>query len=57
VHSYFFDCDNEENVLATTPYCGKTIAAVQKGLVFGMQFHPEKSQKFGLKLLENFLEL
>lgn len=57
VHSYHFVCDKSEHILATTPYCGSTTVAVRNNNVWGVQFHPEKSQKFGLKLLENFMEL
>lgn len=55
VHSFAFACAREEDVLATTPYCGSFASAVGKGNVFGVQFHPEKSQKAGFALLRNFL--
>lgn len=55
VHSYHFDCVNNENVMASTSYCGKFSSVIQKDNIFGVQFHPEKSQRFGLMLLENFL--
>ncbi|MEZ9340222.1 imidazole glycerol phosphate synthase subunit HisH [Vibrio splendidus] len=57
VHSYHYQVDSASNVLASSEHGGKFTCAVQKGNVFGMQFHPEKSQKLGLKLLQNFLEL
>ena len=57
VHSYHYQADDASNVLASTEHGGKFTCAVQKGNVFGMQFHPEKSQKLGLKLLQNFLDL
>jgi glutamine amidotransferase len=57
VHSYHFCCARESDVLAYTPYCGRFVAAVGQGLVFGVQFHPEKSQRLGFQLLRNFLAL
>lgn len=56
VHSYHFVCNNSDNIIATTPYCGETVTAIRDGHIYGVQFHPEKSQKNGLKLIENFLE-
>ncbi|MBI5200668.1 MAG: imidazole glycerol phosphate synthase subunit HisH [Elusimicrobia bacterium] len=57
VHSYRVNCKSKDDVLAKTPYCGDTAAALGRGNLFGVQFHPEKSQKPGLKLLKNFLAL
>lgn len=57
VHSYHMVCENEDNIIATTPYCGNFVSAVQKQNIFGVQFHPEKSQKAGFALLRNFLSL
>ena len=57
VHSYYVQCDNEEDVLTTTPYGGHFHSIVQKGNVFGAQFHPEKSHKYGMKLLANFASI
>lgn len=56
VHSYHFCCDGEANILATTDYGCDFTSAVIKGHIIGTQFHPEKSQINGLKLLENFCE-
>lgn len=53
VHSYFFDCGLSYQS-AMTDYGGDITAAVQKGHVFGVQFHPERSQRKGLHLLRNF---
>lgn len=55
VHSYYAtDCD--EAVLATAEYGAELTAAVQKGNVYGCQFHPEKSGKVGLRILKAFAE-
>ena len=53
-HSYHFVPRRNQDVLALTAYCGNFISAVQKDNIFGVQFHPEKSLRFGLKLLDNF---
>lgn len=54
VHSYYADCPDEV-VIAYSEYCGvRFAAAVKKGNVTGMQFHPEKSGDNGLKILRNF---
>jgi glutamine amidotransferase len=55
VHSFHVACASTDQVLATTPYCDGFVSAVQRGQAFGVQFHPEKSQRLGLRLLENFL--
>jgi imidazole glycerol-phosphate synthase subunit HisH len=57
VHSYHLSCCSEEDVAATTPYCGGFTSAVSRGNVHAVQFHPEKSQRHGLRLLRNFLDL
>lgn len=54
VHSYAFECDSDEDCLAQTDYGEPVTAIIGHGSVIGMQFHPEKSQLNGLKLLENF---
>lgn len=56
VHSYHFNCKNEENILAITDYGYDFTSAVINGHIIGTQFHPEKSQNNGLKFLENFCE-
>ena len=56
VHS-FCGVTAEENVIASTDYGGRVTAAVQRGHVFGCQFHPEKSGEAGLQMLKNFGEL
>jgi glutamine amidotransferase len=57
VHSFHFCCQNERDVLAHTSYCGGFVSAVGRGQVFGVQFHPEKSQRAGFQLLKNFLSV
>jgi glutamine amidotransferase len=56
VHSYHIVCHNSEDVLTETFYGYDFTSSVQKGNILGVQFHPEKSHKFGLKLLKNFVE-
>ena len=56
VHSYFVKCDNETDILTTTPYGNKFVSAFNKDNIYGVQFHPEKSHKFGMNLLKNFVE-
>lgn len=57
VHSYYFECTEESNILATTDYGIEFSSAVCQSNIFGMQFHPEKSHSNGIKLLENFAKL
>jgi len=57
VHSYHAVCDNTSNILMECDYCYKFTAAVKNNNIYGVQFHPEKSHKFGMKLLSNFVEL
>ena len=57
VHSYHFVPTDPADVLATTPYCGHFVSAIQKGSAVGVQFHPEKSQRAGLQLIRNFLAM
>lgn len=57
VHSYYFKCNNTDDILATTNYGGEFTSAVNKDNIYGVQFHPEKSHKFGMKLLENFAKI
>ena len=55
VHSYHLDARKPEQVLATTDYGGPVTAAVARDNLVGTQFHPEKSQRLGLRLIANFL--
>lgn len=57
VHSYHVCCSNQEHILATSIYGYEFVSAVNKDNIFGVQFHPEKSHKFGLKLLSNFIKI
>lgn len=57
VHSYKFDSADKNDVLATVGYGEVFPAAIGKGNIMGVQFHPEKSQRAGLELIRNFLEL
>jgi len=56
VHSYHAVCDSLENVLMTCDYGYEFAAAVCKDNIYGVQFHPEKSHDFGMKILKNFAE-
>ncbi|KKC40720.1 imidazole glycerol phosphate synthase [Devosia epidermidihirudinis] len=55
VHSYHLQTDSQDTLWATTDYGGPVTACVGRDNIFGTQFHPEKSQALGLKLIENFL--
>lgn len=56
VHSYFIRCEQPEDVLLITIYGEPFHSAFHRGNVWGVQFHPEKSHKFGMRLLRNFAE-
>jgi glutamine amidotransferase len=56
VHSYHFVCHDEKNILAKTHYGYEFASAIVSENIMGTQFHPEKSHKFGMKLLKNFAE-
>lgn len=55
LHSYYFEAANEVDIAATTDHGGKITAAVAKDNILGVQFHPEKSQQYGINLLQRFL--
>ncbi len=56
VHSYSLACP-EPYVIARTPYCNGFVSAVARETVMAVQFHPEKSQRAGFRLLQNFLAI
>jgi imidazole glycerol-phosphate synthase subunit HisH len=56
VHSYHVVCNNINDVLSTTPYGFDFHSSFSNGNIMGVQFHPEKSHKFGMLLLKNFIE-
>jgi glutamine amidotransferase len=56
VHSYYVRCKDESDILATTEYGFDFVSAVEKDNIYATQFHPEKSHKFGMKLMENFVK-
>tara|TARA_Y100000996_G_scaffold377975_1_gene330354 strand:+ start:285 stop:911 length:627 start_codon:yes stop_codon:yes gene_type:complete len=57
VHSYEFIPEDKSVISATTDYSTKIVCAVERDNLFGTQFHPEKSDKSGLKIIYNFLKL
>jgi imidazole glycerol-phosphate synthase subunit HisH len=56
LHSYHFDVEDKADILATTSHGKPLVAAVGRGNVIGVQFHPEKSQAYGINFLKRFLE-
>ena len=56
VHSYEFIACTEDNVVATTSHGKNVVAAIARDNIIGLQFHPEKSQNPGLKIIRNFLK-
>lgn len=57
VHSYYVACDDPADVLLWATYGVRFAAAVRRGNIWGTQFHPEKSHKFGLALMQSFISL
>ena len=57
VHSYEFIPNDKSVIAATTDYSSNIVCAVEKENIFGTQFHPEKSDKIGLKIIDNFINL
>ena len=57
VHSYEFIPENKSVISATTDYSSKIVCSIEKENIFGTQFHPEKSDRIGLEMINNFIEL
>ena len=57
VHSYEFVPEDKDVISATTDYSSNIVCSVEKENIFGTQFHPEKSDKIGLKIIDNFIRL
>ncbi len=57
LHSYYFQSQEREDVIAVTDYGGEFACAVNHGNIYGVQFHPEKSHHWGIRLLENFAKI
>jgi len=57
LHSYYFRSHRSEDTIAVTDYNGEFACIVNSGNIFGVQFHPEKSHQWGIRLLKNFARL
>lgn len=57
LHSYYFVCNEEKNMIATTEYGIKYACALNNDNIYGVQFHPEKSHSNGIQLLHNFAKI
>lgn len=56
VHSYYVACENTEDIIGNTRYGIEFVSAFQHGNITGVQFHPEKSHKYGMQLFNNFVQ-
>jgi glutamine amidotransferase len=57
LHSFYFHCGNDQDIIATSDYGEKFTCAINHKNMYGIQFHPEKSHHYGEKLLLNFANL
>lgn len=57
VHSYFVNCNEPADIISTSNYCHDFVSAFKKGNIWGMQFHPEKSHRFGKEVFKKFISL
>jgi len=57
LHSYYFDCCHESNIIGVTDYGFNFTSAIKEKNIFGVQFHPEKSHHYGGQLLKNYSEI
>jgi len=57
VHSYYAECEKQTESIAVTDYGGDFTSIIGRNNIYGVQFHPEKSHKFGMKILENFMKV
>ena len=55
VHSYFVKCNNQNDILTQTNYGMDFVSSFERSNILGVQFHPEKSHKFGIELFKNFI--
>jgi len=56
VHSYYVKCNNESDILTRSLYGHSFISSFEKNNIVGVQFHPEKSHKYGITFFRNFIE-
>ena len=57
LHTYYFECDSDEDTIGVTHYGDSFSSAVRRDNVYGLQFHPEKSHYNGMKIFENYAKL